>query len=463
MKRIILSLLFLANFIISHSYAQQSYQPVYPNYSMDLTKAGSNNPTGNLFIYQGSNVPVYEVGKIDNTPTFKHAFYQWNITSNNIPTVAIVDSVVISFRLQFVNSQTSELNYFNCILDLSDPNLNKNTLWNYSDKNQFTPIGSGLINTPAGNYVTHNHKFINGSSFVNSFLNSIQQSNRFTLGIAWKFESPSAGNTYWRVVPEQLTLKVYYRIPNQSVTLDQRLSNNTQVGKLRKWEGSEIGFTPPPYINPGTTFDFPLLSTQVIQGDQAIYSNEKYLKWVRNTLDESNNLNHHTFTIQANDFNFISKFNPTNSDIIIKNSLEQSSVNGGNIQFKDPWLIDYPDPLYGNTLRNRGMDAPFKQRTSPFYPDYTTSYNGDVYKGVFLNQDFRIPNQPYYSVKADYLQTFNLSQTGRTHKFYFQGWSANPQNGAEFRFPNNLETPIIFKQQNTTVQANYKGTQLSNS
>jgi hypothetical protein len=35
MKRIILSLLFLANFITNLSYAQQSYQPVYPNYSMD--------------------------------------------------------------------------------------------------------------------------------------------------------------------------------------------------------------------------------------------------------------------------------------------------------------------------------------------------------------------------------------------------------------------------------------------
>jgi hypothetical protein len=220
---------------------------------------------------------------------------------------------------------------------------------------------------------------------------------------------------------------------------------------------------PPPYINPGTPFDFPLLSTQVIQGDQAIYSNEKYLKWVRNTSDESNNLNHHTFTIQANDVNFITKFNPTNSDIIIKNSLEQSSVNGGNIQFQDPWLIDYPDPQYGNTKRNQGMDAPFKQRTSPFYPDFTTSYNGDVYKGVFLNQDFRVPNQPYYSVKADYLQTFNLSQTGRTHKFYFQGWSANPQSGAEFQNANALETPVVFKQPNTTVAANYKGKQLNNS
>ena len=141
--------------------------------------------------------------------------------------------------------------------------------------------------------------------------------------------------------------------------------------------------------------------------------------------------------------------------------------DGLQISFKDPWLKDYPDPQYGNTKRNRGMDAPFKQRTSPFYPDFTTSYNGDVYKGVFLNQGITPQGQwqpPYYSVKVPHLVWDTLlPHTGRTHKFYFQGWSANPQNGAEFRFPNNLETPIVFKQQNTTVQANYKGTQLSNS
>ncbi len=456
MKKIILIISiisFVNNFIII---AQQSYQPAFPNYSIELQKVGSNTPTGNLFIYDGQNYVIYQIGKLSNTPTYRHAFYQWNISNNNLPSAAVIDYIEISFDAQFINYQASELNYFNCILDLSDLGLNKNTLWNYSDKNQNQPIGSGIINTPPSSFVTQTHIFYNGSSFVNSFVNSVQQTNRFTLGIAWKYEGPSSGNISWYIKP--LKLKVYYHIPNQSVVLDQRLSDNSQVGKLRKWEGSEIGFTPPPYITPGTPFEFPLQSTQTILGDQAVYSGEKYNYW---NSDRSDIINHHEFTITSETSELTSRFEPTKQNISLKNSLELSTVSGGNIHFKDPWLIDYPDPLYGNTLRNRGMDAPFKQRTSPFYPDYSTSYNGDVYKGVFLNQGWPNWQPPYYSVKAEAVQDIPLQQTGRTHRFYFQGWSANPHSGAEFQYPNALETPVVFKSGNTTVQANYKGTQLS--
>jgi hypothetical protein len=458
MKKISLFILIITLFIAFTVIAQQSYQPTYPNYSIELTKAGSNSPTGNLFIYGGQTVPVYEVGKLTNTPTYKRAFYQWNINNSQVPSVAIIDSIALEFDAQFVNNQTSTLNYFNCWLDLSDPNLNKTNLWNYSDKTQNTPIGEGQINTPPSNYVTQRHSFFNGSNFVSSFISALQQNNRFTLGVAWKYESPSAGNVYWRIKP--INLKVYFHIPNQSVTLDQRLSNNTQAGKLRKWEGPEIGFTPPPYINPGTQFDFPLLSTQTIQGDQAIYSGEKYNNW---NDDKTDVRNHKEFLITALTNQLTSKFEPTKPSIIIQNNLESSSTSGGNLHFKDPWLIDYPDPLYGNTLRNRGMDAPFKQRPSPFYPDYTTSYNSDVYKGVFLNQDYRVPGQPYYSVKANAVQDVNLQHTGKTHRFYFQNWSANPPNSAVFQNANALETPVVFKQEGATVQANLKGTQLSNT
>ncbi|GMU96518.1 hypothetical protein [Ignavibacterium album] len=452
MKKLSLVILVLTLFISFSITAQQSYEPYYPDYSIELQRVGSNNPTGELFTYGGQWIPIYEVGKLANAPTYKHAFYQWNISNNQVPSVAIIDSIVITFKAQYVNSQTTYFNYFNCWLNLSDPNLNKTTLWNYSDKTQNSPVGEGLINTPPYNYDEQKHKFVSGSNFVNSFINSLQQNNRFTLGIAWKPEHPSSGNSYWRIEP--LKLKVYYRIPNQSVTLDQRLSDNSQVGKLRKWEGIEIGFTPPPYISPGTPFDFPLLSTQTILGDQTVISNQKYHRWTRNQVIESDILNHHNFTIQPNDFNFTSRFEPTKTGITLKNNLEMSSINSNDsIYFKDPWLIDYPDPLYGNSLRNRGMDAPFKKRPSPFYPDYTTIYNGDVYKGVFLNQNSTFdPTLPIYSVKADYVQNIPLQQTGRTHTFYFQGWSATPEGSATFQNANAVETPVVFNQGNATVQ-----------
>ncbi|AFH50312.1 Hypothetical protein IALB_2609 [Ignavibacterium album JCM 16511] len=61
------------------------------------------------------------------------------------------------------------------------------------------------------------------------------------------------------------------------------------------------------------------------------------------------------------------------------------------------------------------------------------------------------------------MQDIQLQQTGRTHRFYFQGWSASPQGSAEFQYPDSLETPVVFKQEGATVQANLKGTQLSNN
>jgi hypothetical protein len=123
----------------------------------------------------------------------------------------------------------------------------------------------------------------------------------------------------------------------------------------------------------------------------------------------------------------------------------------GTFEFNDPWYVKSDGTQPGNYwITASGVYEP-------------NGKEGATEKGVFLNQGWPGWTPPYYSVKADYLQTFNLSQTGRTHKFYFQGWSASPQGSAEFQNANALETPVVFKQENATVKANYKGTQLSNS
>jgi hypothetical protein len=80
-----------------------------------------------------------------------------------------------------------------------------------------------------------------------------------------------------------------------------------------------------------------------------------------------------------------------------------------------------------------------------------------------LVPDLNNPNKPYYSVGAISPQEIPLQHTGRTHKFYFQHWSANPPSSAEFQNANALQTPVVFKQEGVTVQANLKGTQLSNN
>ncbi|BDQ03916.1 T9SS type A sorting domain-containing protein [Ignavibacterium sp.] len=142
----------------------------------------------------------------------------------------------------------------------------------------------------------------------------------------------------------------------------------------------------------------------------------------------------------------------------IRNLIDGVSFNDQlPIWFSDPWYVfDENDNQLG--MGNYITPRPL----SPYQPTGKYSYTTG---GVFLNQvpDPNNPNKPYYSVKADAVQNIDLQQTGRTHKFYFQNWSASPQGSAEFQDANALQTPVVFKQEGATVQANLKGTQLSNN
>jgi hypothetical protein len=280
--------------------------------------------------------------------------------------------------------------------------------------------------------------------------------DRFVVGVSASL-SPSITDRVWNIQNPSVTLSIEYIPPTQTVTLDQRLSNNTQVGKLRKWEGTQ--FTQYPFINPGTQFVFPVNSVQTIQGDQAIYSNEKYNNW---NADKTDVNNHHVFPINTQTNILTSKFEGTQSGITIKNNLEATGIDGGEIRFKDPWLIDYADPDYANTLRNRGMDndgpdkLEFKTQTSPFSPDYTSPFNGDVYKGIFTGQLFN--SGTYYSVGSLSEQTINVN--GQNRKFYPFKWSGT---GVTLQGEYNLETGIVFTSSNAVATATLKGQLMSNS
>ncbi|MBI5661657.1 MAG: peptidase S8, partial [Ignavibacterium album] len=116
----------------------------------------------------------------------------------------------------------------------------------------------------------------------------------------------------------------------------------------------------------------------------------------------------------------------------------------------DPWLRDSNEIPYG--IRNQGPSAPFKSLPNT---NNNLAINSN-HQGVFLNQSGPGSNwlPPYYSVKADYVQNIPLQQTGRTHTFYFQRWDASPQGSAIFQDTNAVETPVVFNQENATVQAN---------
>src|SRR5690606_37624203 len=123
-----------------------------------------------------------------------------------------------------------------------------------------------------------------------------------------------------------------------------------------------------------------------------------------------------------------------------------------------PCFFSVPQHLHPYDLEARGMvNAEFKSRTSPFYPDYNTVYDGgNEYQGVFLNQD---PTQTptYYKLWAGN-QLINLGSPIGVRQFFFQNWSAT---GATLQTFGN-DANVVFTSGNAIVQANLKGQGLSN-
>ena len=240
------------------------------------------------------------------------------------------------------------------------------------------------------------------------------------------------------------------------VIVDQKKSDGSSYGTIGHWETNNF-FN---YSVPDTFF-FKEGETEVLRGSQELLLNpgQKYKEWT----GLFSIVNHNEFVMSSNlPFILTSQFEKTEQNVKIKTELLNANNDAaGKIYFKDPWLIDYADPAYGNNMRNQGMSAPFKQRTSPFGPDYTTSYNGDVYQGVFLRQGYDVNTQtwtaPYYSVKAD--QTQSTSEHGESVTWHFQNWS-----GTDVTFQNAgaVETPVVFNAAGATAEAIYKGHLVSN-
>jgi len=235
----------------------------------------------------------------------------------------------------------------------------------------------------------------------------------------------------------------------KDVTVDQIVSGVT-TDSIDRWEGSN-------FVNYKTpnTFSFLINDNEVLRGSQKIIMENKYNKW---NIDDTIS-NHRKFKITQSFSNrLVSNFEPTKNNITMRN--EFISAPGSNpqndvIYFKDPWLRDYNESPYGK--RNQGMNAPFKQRQSPFSPDTNTSYSGDVYQGVFLGQGYADPSKPYYSVKVDAQQTFTAH--GQDITGYFLNWDGTD---VQYQNPNAASTPLVFNAANAEARAVYKGHLASN-
>lgn len=245
-----------------------------------------------------------------------------------------------------------------------------------------------------------------------------------------------------------------------TLTLDQRRESNQQMtgSTIGSWSGSSFtnysisGTLPTIQVNYGALV--------VLRGGQNLLSGptEKFSHWIKNGQVQINVANHRGFIVHE-DATYISRFQ-TVYNATVNNIFPEalSAIPSSNqVFFKDPWLIDYPDPNYGNNVRNRGVLAPFKPL------DANMTHNVGIltdYKGVFLNQSG--PPQwsaPYYTVRAPSSVDFGGGIGSR--QVSFLNWTASPSGSASFQNPGAIETPVVFHQSNATVSANLKGSRLS--
>ncbi|MBI5472494.1 MAG: hypothetical protein HY961_09135 [Ignavibacteriae bacterium] len=235
------------------------------------------------------------------------------------------------------------------------------------------------------------------------------------------------------------------------LVVDQKNESNQRLGTLGNWIGFGFeSFAPPRKIY------FSQSGSTTLRGDQQSSNSTKYNRW----NNSANVKNHQTFQIEQYYTELTSRFKSTDPTITIKTDLlDAPGTTGGNVQFHDPWYIDFQDPAYGNNWRNRGMQEPrqFHTRsvgTSGWQPDFTTVYPAQgpyPYNGVFLNQDYNIPGNPYYSVGAPNPNTFTVGE--QNYLAYFQNWEGT---GVQYQNAGAAQTPVVFTNAGAMATARYK-------
>jgi len=227
--------------------------------------------------------------------------------------------------------------------------------------------------------------------------------------------------------------------------VDQKRQDNTTIGEIAIRRRINQAFLFRWYPAPWTTrLNY---GWQYLTSDTMIYSspNEKYHDWE----NEQDIKNYHRVLIDTTTDLLTSNFDKIYSAAVDIDLL--SGGSGGAFDFKDPWLRDSISSI---GILNRGNEAVWKSAI-----DQLDLSLDSPHQGVFLNQDFNIPGNPYYTVRAPQ-QDFEIN--GKMITWDWESWSYDPAEIA-LQSPNNNTTAVVFKDADATLTANLKGRRLSDT
>ena len=457
MKKKFISILIINLLISIELMAQNNWGPNQTDYRRELHKDQHGT------VYGDELAPLnttFMVGR-ESGPIIWRDVYQWNIPDEEIPDNSTINLVRLVF--DYTDGSTSSDLYaifYKISHDMTSEDYFAEIFleMHYS----FGPIASA---TGTSHNITYESSDPNGA--FNKAIKDMLPNNKFVLGIKWGNDTYNNNNN-WFINNASVKLYVEYTSPIQTVAVNQKLSNNSNIDSVGLWNSSEIKFEN--FLVPGS-FSWETSSYKTLRGSQKLLSNQKYIHWENNSQADNNVVNHKTFQIIPTTTNLTSRFNPANQGVTIQNSLEGTQIHPGtdSIRFADPWYIDYVDSDYADSMRNRGMKATgsdaiqYRPRQSPFYPDLSTLYQNEndpshAYLGVFLNQPYTGDNPVYYSVQAIDPQSVAFDPPIGERNFYFQYWDGA---GVNFQSRYSNTTPVVFTSSNAVASAVLKGQGLS--
>ncbi|MCZ7614516.1 MAG: hypothetical protein M5T52_13530 [Ignavibacteriaceae bacterium] len=380
------------------------------------------------FAYPGS----LSAGKLEGVAIYR-SYITWSNIINYIPEGAEITEVIFFITWGGNGSTSAQIEFrdFEYVSGNAEQiwsNIESGTLWDTklatTTEYSFPELADWVLN------------IVNGSGV-----------DPIRVGIKNQNESSSDYYVHYSSV---VNLRISYTITTNVTQVDEQ---GSPFGRVGLWLGNDWNYINVPFgldLQPGTNLG--------LQSDTNYKAEtyQKYWQWAQNS--EVTFTNHHNFTIQSGINEITATFKTSDEGVTIKNNLESTGLDGGSVEFADPWLIDYPDPLFGNTKRNRGMKQTgddallFYTRQSPFNPS-----NGSQYKGVFLGQD---PSQTstYYKVGMLEEQTININ--GQNRKFYPYKWRND--GGVTFQNEYARQTGVVFNSTDATATAILKGQLMSN-
>jgi hypothetical protein len=440
---ILVIILYSSNIIAQETH---TYGPVKENNFSTWIKEGSSTPR---FWFTG-----HACGFVN--PEWSRNINYWTWDYEDIPTEATVTEVKVRFKA-YKNSgfQDLKLSLHNIPQPYSAEGIN------FFDECKTENIIYEIDEVHTNGVVLFEHTFTqNDGSDVVAIVNSAVQSGNyyFTLGLKaigatilspdWEFRdyNDNGGSNN-----PAIDLTINYTTPFQNYILTNKIESTTNYGNLivNEDEQHPIASNNAAALslnseNTVRTAELPFMVDWNSTG-----ATQKHQNWQPGTLAKEHVLN---FSFTAN-LNYMpadlkASFLSTKPATIGTNLIDGG--NGGQFEFKDPWYYY----LNNNVWAHSNVFKPYTDQL------LIENNQSSSYGGILLDQDYNVPGQPYYSVKVAQTQDIYLSQTGRTHKFYFQNWSTS---GANVQSSTALETPVVFTASNAEVKANYKGTQLSDN